>query len=395
MGIHGLTQVIGDNAPSGVKENEIKNFFGRKIAIDASMSLYQFLIAIRPDAVGLTDEAGETTSHLQGMFHRTIRMLSHGIKPVFVFDGKPPQLKSDELSKRKVKREEAEEERKKAEESGDQEALARFSKRTVKVTPKHNDECKKLLKLMGVPFIEAPCEAEAQCAALVKANLVYATGSEDMDSLTFGTTILLRHLTFSEARKMPIKEMHLNNILDHMNFTMDQFIDLCILLGCDYCDSIRGIGPVRAVELMKKHKSLEEIIKHLDTNKYTIPDNFDYVAVRELFKNPDVLPTAVVEPLLKWTEPDEEGLIKYLVSEKSFSEERVKAGIDKLKKLRTTSVQGRLTNFFGNPTVVKRKRDEIEEPKSKKAKKGSKSPIKTPTKSPAKSKGKGIPMRAK
>jgi len=380
---------IADNAPSAIKEEEIKNFFGRKIAIDASMSLYQFLIAVRPDQnsmVGLTDDSGETTSHLVGMFQRTVRLVNNGIKPVFVFDGKPPQLKSGELAKRTKKREEAEESKKDAVESGDQEAMAKFAKRTVRVTQKHNDDCKKLLRLMGIPIVEAPTEAEAQCSVMAKAGLVYATGSEDMDSLTFETPVLLRHLTFSEARKMPIKEIHLAKVLQELNFTMDQFIDLCILLGCDYCDSIRGIGPVRALDLMKKHGSLEEVIKNLDTTKYPLPESFDYKSVRLLFKEPDVTDPNTLD--LKWTDPDEEGLLEFLVKEKGFNEDRVKNGIAKLKKSRGTSVQGRITSFFGEPTLNKRKREEEEaDSKSSKKNKGKadkKSPVKAAKNSPRK-----------
>mmetsp|Transcript_10268 Transcript_10268/g.14086 ORF Transcript_10268/g.14086 Transcript_10268/m.14086 type:complete len:389 (-) Transcript_10268:158-1324(-) len=385
MGIHQLSKLLGDQAPHSMKETEMKNLFGRKIAVDASMSLYQFLIAVRPDSVNtLTDESGETTSHLQGLFHRTIRMMSHGLKPCFVFDGKPPVLKTDELEKRNKKREEAEEKKKEAVQTEDAESLAKFNKRTVKVTKKHNEEAKKLLRLMGVPVIEAPCEAEATCAAMAKAGLVYATGSEDMDALTFGTPVLIRHLTFSEARKMPIKEIHLQEALNEMGFTMDQFTDLCILLGCDYCDSIRGIGPVRAFELLSKYKNMEAVIKSLDTTKYPLPESFDYKAVRQLFKEPEVIDVSTVE--LKWTEPDEEGLIEYLVKEKNFAEERVRNGIEKLKKSRTSSVQDRLTSYFGAPTLVKRKREDENNNNNKKVKgspakgkpgaKGTKSPVK-------------------
>jgi flap endonuclease-1 len=105
-----------------------------------------------------------------------------------------------------------------------------------------NEECRRLLKLMGIPFVIAPCEAEAQCAELCKSGKVFAAGSEDMDTLTFQSPILLRHLTFSEARKMPIIEVHLDSVLAGLEMNMDQFVDLCILLGCDYCDSIKGIG---------------------------------------------------------------------------------------------------------------------------------------------------------
>jgi flap endonuclease-1 len=370
MGIQGLTKLISDNCPTAIKEDEIKNFFGRKIAVDASMSLYQFLIAVRPDQnsiSGLTDETGETTSHLQGLFQRTIRMVNNGIKPIFVFDGKPPILKTGELAKRKKRKEEAEEAQKEAKESENAEAEVRFAKRTVRVTPKHNEEARKLLRLMGIPVIEAPGEAEAQCSALASSGLVYATGSEDMDSLTFGTSILVRHLTFSEQRKLPIKEIHLNRVLDELKFTMDQFIDLCILLGCDYCESIRGIGPVRALDLMKKHGSLEEIVKHLDKEKYSIPESFDFDSVRNLFKSPDVTDPSKLVDKIKWNDPDEEGLIQFLVKEKGFNEDRVKNGCIKLKKARGSSIQGRLTSFFGEPTI-KRKREETQEPKKKKLK---------------------------
>merc|ERR1712154_62959 len=263
MGIHGLTKLLGDCAPSSMKENDIKNFFGRKVAIDASMSIYQFLIAVRSDGSQLTNEDGETTSHLMGMFYRTIRMVENGIKPVYVFDGKPPDMKSGELAKRKERRDEAQKELEKAEEAGDEENVNKFSKRLVKVTKEHNEECKQLLTLMGIPYVDAPCEAEAQCAALVKAGKVYATGTEDMDSLTFGSNVVLRHLTFSEARKLPIKEYNLSRLLEELGLSQDEFIDLCILLGCDYCDSIKGIGPKRAIELIKQHRNIEEILKHI------------------------------------------------------------------------------------------------------------------------------------
>jgi len=243
MGILGLSKLVADVASQAIKENEMKNYFGRKVAIDASMSLYQFLIAVRSEGAQLTNADGETTSHLMGTFYRTIRMVDNGIKPVYVFDGKPPQMKSGELEKRKERRDVAQNALDKAKEEGDDEEVDRQSRRLVKVTKDHVEECKTLLKHMGIPYVEAPCEAEAQCAELVKAGKVYAVGTEDMDALTFGTTVLLRHLTFSEARKMPIKEFYLDKLLEGFEMNQDQFIDLCILLGCDYCDKIRGIGP--------------------------------------------------------------------------------------------------------------------------------------------------------
>jgi len=143
--------------------------------------------------------------------------------------------------------------------------------------------------------------------------------------------------------------------LEELKLTMEEFIDLCILLGCDYCESIRGIGPVRALELIKQYKSIEAILKVISKqDKYEIPENWNFQGARELFRNPEVLDPNSIQ--LSWKDPDEEGLIQYLVKEKGFSEDRVQSGIEKLKKAKTTSVQGRLTNFFGEPKVIQNKR---------------------------------------
>uniref|UniRef100_A0A3B4EN55 Flap endonuclease 1 n=1 Tax=Pygocentrus nattereri TaxID=42514 RepID=A0A3B4EN55_PYGNA len=335
MGIHGLAKLIADQAPSAIKEQDIKNYFGRKIAVDASMCIYQFLIAVRQDGNVLQNEDGETTSHLMGMFYRTIRMLDSGIKPVYVFDGKPPQLKSGELEKRGERRAEAEKLLAQAQETGEQENIDKFSKRLVKVTKQHNDECKKLLKLMGVPYIEAPCEAEASCAALVKAGKVFATATEDMDGLTFGTSVLLRHLTASEA-SFTLQLIHSSSLL--------QFIDLCVLLGCDYCGTIKGIGPKRAIDLIRQHGSIEEILENIDQSKHPAPEDWLYKEARGLFLEPEVVDCSNVE--LKWSEPDEDGLIQFMCAEKQFNEDRIRNGCKKIMKSRQGSTQGRLDTFF-------------------------------------------------
>jgi len=374
MGILGLSKLVADVASKAIKENEIKNYFGRKVAIDASMSLYQFLIAVRQEGgAQLTSADGETTSHLMGFFYRTIRMVENGIKPVFVFDGKPPTMKAGELEKRKEKRDEAQLALDKAKEEGNVEEVDKQSRRLVKVGKEHVEECKRLLKLMGVPYVEAPCEAEAQCAELVKGGKVYAAGTEDMDTLTFGTNILLRHLTFSEARKMPIKEFYLDKVLEGFEMDQNQFIDLCILLGCDYVDKIKGIGPKKAIELVKKHKSIESILENIDQSKYPPPQNWMYSEARRLFKEPDVTPADQVD--LKWEKPDEEELVKYMCEEKGFQEERIRNGVKKLIKARQTSTQGRLDSFFKvlpspTPANNKRKSDDGKMGSAKKAKSG-------------------------
>ncbi len=188
----------------------------------------------------LTNEAGEVTSHLQGLWYRTIKFLESGIKPVYVFDGKPPALKGKELAKRASNKQKATKELENATEEGNVEDMERFAKRTVKMETYQVDDCKKLLRLMGMPVIEAPCEAEAQCAALAKSGAVYAAASEDMDTLTFGAPRLVRKLWGSEAAKIPVLEFSLEKALAGLGLTMDQFVEVCMLAGCDYCETVKG-----------------------------------------------------------------------------------------------------------------------------------------------------------
>eukprot|EP00890_Picochlorum_soloecismus_P000794 jgi/Picsp_1/1715/NSC_05189-R1_rad2 family len=290
MGIQGLTKLLSDQAPGALREQKFENYFGRKIAVDASMHIYSFLVVVgRMGDQLLTTETGEITSHLVGMFFRTTRMLEAGIKPIFVFEGKPPTMKQDELMKRSARREGASSELEAAKEAGDQAGIEKFSKRTIRVTKEHNDDCKKLLTLMGIPVIEAPSEAEAQCAQLCKDGEVYAISTEDMDSLTFGTPLLLRHLMAPAAQKVAVTEFDHTKVLQELELTEDQFIDLCILCGCDYTDKIAGIGPVRALSLIQKHKSIEKVLENLDPDKYKIPESFPYQEARKLFKDPEVL----------------------------------------------------------------------------------------------------------
>lgn len=187
-----------------------------------SMSIYSFLVAVRSDGQQLMSDTGETTSHLMGMFYRTLRIVDSGIKPLYVFDGAPPKLKSGELAKRFARKSEASEQHEEAKETGTAEEVEKFSRRTVRVTREHNEECRRLLKLMGIPYIVAPTEAEAQCAVLARAGKVYAAASEDMDTLTFNSPILLRHLTFSEQRKEPIQEIHLDKTLEGLGMDRAQ-----------------------------------------------------------------------------------------------------------------------------------------------------------------------------
>lgn len=286
----------------------------------------------------LTNEAGEVTSHLQGMLNRTVRLLEAGIKPVFVFDGEPPDLKKRELAKRSLRRDDASEDLNRAIEVGDEDSIEKFSKRTVKITKKHNDDCKKLLRLMGVPVVEAPGEAEAQCASLCKNHKAYAVASEDMDSLTFGSLRFLRHITDLSFKRSPVTEFEVPKVLEELGLTMDQFIDLCILSGCDYCENIKGIGGQRALKLIRQHGCIEEVVQNLN-NRFTVPEDWPYQEVRTLFKEPNVC-TEI--PDFQWTSVDKEGIVNFLAIENSFSSDRVEKAVQKIKAARDRYSPGRV-----------------------------------------------------
>ena len=322
MGIKQLFKFLSENAPRSIKPQTMDNYTGRVLAVDASTCLYQFIVAIRLGAenqhASLMNDAGEVTSHIGGFLNRTLRMLEAGIKPVYVFDGKPPEFKMAELEERREKRQKAEADLKEAVEAGDAEAVLKQTKRTVKVTPKMNQDVRRLLKMMGCPIIEAPCEAEATCAKMAKLGKVYGSVTEDMDVLTFGSPVMIKNMFSTQPTgttttpgmkpgQRPVYEVNLAVALEQLNVSMDQFIDFCILCGCDYADTLRGVGPHTGFKLIVEHGSIEEVVKHTDEAK--IPPDWMFKEARHLFKEPDVIAADAPELEFDWTlEPDFDGL---------------------------------------------------------------------------------------
>jgi len=365
---------LQEAAPKAIQEKQSPQAFtGRLLAIDASMCLYQFMIMIRENHSGshqnLTNEAGEVTSHIIGMLTRTIRLMENGIKPVYVFDGKPPELKLGELEARRAKANQAKANLQSAMESGDQEQILKASKGTVRVTKEQNEQTKVLLRLMGVPVVEAPSEAEATCAALCRDGKVYASATEDADCLTFGTKLLVRNLMAAESQKKTIFEVSLERVLEQLNITMDQFIDFCILSGCDYCDTIKGVGPSTAIKMIIEHGSLEKVLEKIEPER--IPSNFRYQAARQFFQECESVDTATAE--FKFGEPDFEGLEKFLVEGQSFDKKRVDRFIERLKAAKGKTKQRPLDSFFGAAKVQIKESDKFDPNKRKaKAKAGDK-----------------------
>lgn len=369
MGIKGLMKFLQDAAPKSVREMRGQEAYtGRMVAIDASMCLYQFMIMIRDNRAGsyqnMTNEDGQVTSHIIGMLSRTIRLMENGIKPVYVFDGKPPELKLGELAERRRRREEAEQQLQEAQEKGDEEKILASMKVTTRVTKEHNAQAKQLLSLMGVPVIEAPSEAEATCAALCRDGKVYGAATEDADCLTFGTKVLIRNLMAAESQKRTILEVNLQLALEQLGVSMDQFIDFCILCGCDYCDTVKGVGPQTAIKLILQHGSLEKVLETIEKEK--IPSNFNYQAARDFFRECEAVDTATTA--FDFKEPDFEKLTKFLVEDHSFNAERVERYMERLRKAKSKTKQQTLSSFFGTPKVTIKDSDKFDPTKRKGAK---------------------------
>jgi flap endonuclease-1 len=256
---------------------------------------------------------------------KIIFLTSNKVKPIFIFDGKPSDLKLKTIKARQEAKQKAQE---KMEDLEDETEKVKLSKQCLNITQEEINYAKKIIQLLGLPYLEAPEEADPQCAYLIRNKQAFGVFTEDMDLLTFGSYKVYRNL--SADKKKPIVEYDLKKILKELEITYSQFIDLCILLGCDYVDTIKGIGKVSAYKLIKEHKNIEAIMKE----GYEQPEIFDYKSAREYFKNP------IGKNLgkdIKWTRPKYEDFKKFLLEELQFSEKKVDNYITKLKKIYSTA----------------------------------------------------------
>lgn len=321
MGIKNLLKFLSDY-PEVIKEKEPGDFYSKKIAIDISILMYQVVIAIRNSGSDLTNDKGEITSHILGLFNKTLSFLEKGIIPVYVFDGKPPQLKQKILDVRKQIRRKALE---KLSDAQNEEDKIKYLKRSVWISKEQMDQCRELLTCMGISYINAPEEADSQLSYLCKENLVYAVLTEDMDILTFGSPKIIRNLTSS--KKIPL-EIELDKVLKQLDFTYEQFIELCILFGCDYCPNLNDIKYNVMFEAYNKHKNIESTLVELKSHGYNIPEKFDYHDAKKYFSNSTHIP--VEKEYLKLRKPESEKIIELLVGKYGLIKYKV---INKVIKL--------------------------------------------------------------
>ncbi|RLF28980.1 MAG: flap endonuclease-1 [Thermoplasmata archaeon] len=326
--------------------NDLKN---RVIAIDAHNTLHQFLSIIRQrDGTPLKDSQGKITSHLSGLLYRTANLIEAKIKPVYIFDGEPHPFKTQTLEQRKERKEQAEKEWKKALEKGDLETAKTKAQQTSRVTDEIIQQSKELLNALGIPHVQAPSEGEAQASYMVKKGDAYAVGSQDFDCLLFGSPILIRNLTISGRRKLPGKKIYIKTNpelirlqpnLKSLGILHRQLIDMAILIGTDFNPGIKGIGPKKSLELIKKTGNVENALALI--GKSNAPTFSEINEIRNIFLKPRVTD----KYLLQWSKPDKERVLKILCDHHQFSQERVESALEKFSTIEYMVKQKNLFDF--------------------------------------------------
>lgn len=342
MGVN-LTPIISKTVLS---LNDLRD---RSFAVDANNYLYQFLSLIRmPDGTPLQDSHGRITSHLAGLMFRSTRLIhDYDMQLIFVFDGIPPQMKHDEIMKRREMREKATIEWHNALKKGDYATAFSKAVMTSRLTQPLIEDSKHLLTLLGIPFVQAPSEAEAQTAFMALRGDVWAASSKDYDSLLFGAPRLLRYLTISGREFLPSKGIsrplkpeliELDKVLGMYSIDREQLVDMAMLIGTDFNIGVKGIGPKTALSLIRKHGDIE----HLPSDIKSQLEAQSYLMVRQFFLQPEVTSTFT----LRYGEMNEDELYKFLCDERDFSANRVQTVIQRMKSYNRRKKQAELKEWF-------------------------------------------------
>lgn len=347
----------------GVKINELvqnvkrtitfENLFNKRIAIDAFNTIYQFLAIIRQrDGTPLKDYEGNITSHLSGLFYRSINFIEHNIKPIYVFDGVPTELKLETIKERKKIKDDAKKKMVEAQEAEDFREAKKFAQQTSRLTTDMIEESKKLLENMGIPVFQASSEGEAQSAYLVEKGDAWACASQDYDTLLFGGERLVRNFAVSRSKKvkdttvtLDIEYVSLPKLLENLEITREQLVEMGILIGTDFFSGIHGIGQHKALDLIKKYKSIKNIVSEkVKVGKKDIQLDLELVEqVKNIFLTPDIRNNY---PKIKFSKINYEKIKELLIEIHNFDNQRVENALDRLRKLDSSKTQISLDNFI-------------------------------------------------
>jgi flap endonuclease-1 len=326
------------------------DFKDRVVALDAYNILHQFLSSIRQrDGTPLKDAQGRITSHLSGLLYRTANMAAAKIRPVYVFDGVPHPFKARTIQQRRERKEQAERDWKEALEKGDLERAKSKAQQTSRVTTEIIEQSKQLLDALGIPYIQAPSEGEAQASYMVRNGDAFAVGSQDFDCLLFGAPLLVRNLTSSEKRKLPNKQAYttvhpemirLEPGLKKLGISREQLVDIAILIGTDFNDGVKGYGPKKSLKLLFEKGTIENAFSSIPEIERNF--TFDEIEiVRKIFLEPSI----TTDYSLQWSKPDFSAVIRLLCDDHQFSRDRVEPVLENFSSLNQLTKQKNLFDF--------------------------------------------------
>jgi flap endonuclease-1 len=333
----------------------LRDLKGRSLAVDANNYLYQFLSLIRtPDGTPLTDSHGNVTSHLAGLLYRSSRLIyEFNIELIFVFDGKPPALKEQEIKKRQAQRTKAFHEWQEALRTRDYPRAFSKAVTSSRLTSSMVEDAKTLLTLLGIPYVQAPSEGEAQAAFMAKEGDVWGASSKDYDSLLFGAPRLLRFLTIHGQEYLPSKGVGrplepelitLVQLLSHLKLTRAQLVDLAILVGTDFNQGAAGIGPKTALKLISQYGRIEKLPTAL---KQEIPPQYE--AVRDIY----LRPKTTTQYSVNYGRLEEDQLFDFLCNKRDFAPERVETAVQRMREVYKRKSQTGLENWLNSPKLRK------------------------------------------
>jgi len=340
---------LGDIIPA--KETELGFFSGKTLAVDAFNTIYQFLASTRQyDGTLLMDSKGRVTSHLSGLFYRNLKLIKGGIRLCYVFDGKPPEFKDRTIQERAARKLVAEEKYKLAIEEGFYDEARKYAQATSRVSAEMIEESKKLLGHMGIACLTAPSEGEAQAATMAMDGLVYGVSSQDYDSLVFGSPRLVKNLSITGRRKVPRKDeyvqvnpevLELGPALDALGISREKLVWMAILVGTDFNVGAKGIGPKKALKLVKQFDDFGKLIGEAEAKSGCKFEEY-ILEVKEFFMHPPATKAAI-----KFPEIDSGAIVRLLCDEHEFSQERVQNALGDIEKAKDLQKQKKLEQFFG------------------------------------------------
>ncbi len=325
----------------------LEDLKGKSLAVDANNFLYQFLALIRTrDGTPLRDSQGNVTSHLIGLMFRSTRLIhDFNLDLVFVFDGQPPALKDEEIRSRQRQRARALQEWQQARKEHDYAKAFSKAVMTSRLTRSMIRDAKELLRMLGIPYVQAPSEAEAQAAYMAIQGDVWAASSRDYDCILFGAPNLLRFLTVQGKEYLPSKGIArplkpelitLSDLLSHHGIDRGQLVDLAILVGTDFNPGIRGVGPKTALKLIREFGNIENL-----PSRFTSDLHPNYQKVRDIFIHPET----TSEYTVNYSVLQEEALFRFLCQQRDFARKRVEVIVKRMKHARKQRQQAKLETW--------------------------------------------------